>query len=214
MCNHSIEQRPGPERGRCDRTKPGQTLHAMGTLRLIGLFLLTGIIAPQAAAQSPSLADLEGRSVEASVTEMRTVRADGKTGQHRANQNLKLILQGGSIRYTLTITIHRIQKGDSDTRSHSAKATLGQPHRFRDGQAVWVFEDGSLNLLRVQNEGGTLWKLILAKSADAVTCQASRAFAREDGVGGLATTSTNFGKKRVEFLGSKVVASSCRVTKP
>ena len=204
-------QRPGRERGfgRSPR------LHRLSTLKLIGLLLLPVTITSPAAAQPPSLADIEGSSIEATVTEMRTVRADGKTGQQRAHLNLKLVLEGNSrVHYTLTITIHRIGKGDSDTRSHSARATLGHPHRFRDGPAVWMFEDGSLNLLRVQNEGGMLWKLILAKSAGALTCLASKAFAREDGIGGLATTSTNFGKQRVEFLASKVVASSCRMIKP
>lgn len=214
MYDQLLEERPGRERG-FGRSPRRETLHRLSTLKLIGLLLLPVTITSPAAAQSPSLADLEGSSIEATVTEMRTVRADGKTGQQRAHQDLKLVLErNGSVRYTLTITIHRIRKGDSDTRSHSATATLGHPHRFRDGPAVWMFEDGSLNLLRVQNEGGMLWKLNLAKSADTVTCLASKAFAREDGIGGLATTSTNFGKQRVEFLASKVVASSCRVIKP
>ncbi len=183
---------------------------------MIGVLLSAGTCWPNAAlAQAVTLADLEPNVIEASVTEMRTVRIEtGKEGQQRAQHNLRVtIAPSGGIQYSQTITIHRIQKGDTDTRSHSAKAVIGQPHKFRDGQAVWVYENGGLNLLRVQEQGGTLWKLTFSRQGGGLSCTVSKAFAREDGVGALATKSTNFGVQRVEFLSTKVVGSSCRVSK-
>jgi hypothetical protein len=178
--------------------------------------LLAAFGASPALAQAPTFAELEGSVVEASVTEMRRVRtSEGKEGDQRAHHVYKLaIAAGGAIQYSQTVTTHRIQKGDSDSRTHSARSTLGQPHTWRDGKAVWVFENGALTHLRTLDQGGNLIKLTFARGAGGgLTCTASKAFAREDGVGSLQTKSTTHGVQRVEFLSSRQVGASCRVGK-
>jgi len=166
------------------------------------------------ALQEITLADLEGLVIDATVVMLRDVETNVSKGQQRATHVWQFRFSaGGEVQYSQSITIVKLAKNESDTRGHRAKSVIGKPHEFRDGQAVLVFEDGKLSLLRTQAEGGGLVEISLLRASSGIGCKFTQAMARENGTGSLATTSTNFGVKWVKFLNSREVSNSCRATR-
>lgn len=169
----------------------------------------------QPAAQSITLADLDGSVIEAVIAEYRIVKSDIGTGPQRAKFVMRVAVgPGDAIKYDQTITIHRIKRGDSDTRTHNGSTKLGIPHKFRDGNAVWVLENNALTLLRTLSEGAAMWRFALKRNDKGMSCEVEKPFARENGVGGLQTTSTNFGARNVKFLSVKQESATCKVKPP
>lgn len=168
-----------------------------------------------ATSDAVTIADLEGSTIEANITEYRIHRTANGTGPVRAYIKHRVAFgPGDAIKNDVTMTIHRLKKGDTNSRTHSGSSRLGQPHKFRDGEAIWVLENGVLTHLRTQNEGALMIKFLLKRSDKGLTCEVDKAYARENGKGSLQSTSTNFGVPNVELLSVKQESATCRVKPP
>lgn len=163
---------------------------------------------------SIGFSELEGYTIEASSDQVRRVRSDLGMGDQKVHHSMRIAFgPQGSIQHTHAITITRVQRGDTETRTHRSASQLGVPHTWRDGKAVWVFENDTLTLLLTMADGAHVTDYRITRKGDGFGCENKGGFAREEGGGGLASTSTHFGAKKVEFLNQKTVSRSCRVRK-
>ena len=163
-------------------------------------------------AQVVTFEDLKGASVEGTVVQIRDFRSGDKVGTHRATQQMKVsVAKDGKIAHTQTVTITPLSGGRGGTNVHSGTFTLERPQKFRDGNAVFVFSEGSLIRLRTIDTGAQKVIFAFTRDGDGINCQLEMPFAREDGKGALRTTSSVSGSATV-FLSSRQVSSDCRVT--
>lgn len=167
-----------------------------------------------AAAQPVTLESLAGLRIDGAIHVTRNVRFPDRTFSQRTTYSYSV--QPGPA--------NRISHSQTNTYAHpdgkaplrqswSGAAALGVPHSFRDGQAVWIFEDSSLVRLRTLGEGGAKLVIKLTRGAGGdLTCTIRTDFAREDGVGKLVSTSTTNGQ-RMQILSEKPLSSECRVSR-
>lgn len=166
-------------------------------------------------AQSITSTELEGSRIEGVVVQNRVVRnAEGKTGPNRTTLKFLVnLLPDGKVRSVSTVTVTKLKTGETSTRSFPSDGVLGKPEKFRDGSAVWVFQDESLVRLRTQQEGGLLIRIAFARTEEGLSCKLTSSFAREEGVGKLSSAS-GVGTAHVVILSVKEVSSSCRIVRP
>ena len=177
------------------------------------LFLSTCVTL--AHAQAVTFADLEGATIHITRSEMRKVRfTSGFLDDQRMQQIRTVVIRpGGTLSGDLTNIVDRLQKGDTIKRSWSfGPVKLNQPFEFRDGKAIWVFENGTLTNMQTMSGGGHLAKIKFTKTANGITCSNDWGLAREQGTNSVKTTSTTSGNPS-EILSAKQIGSSCRVTK-
>lgn len=182
---------------------------------LIGLAVIAS--ASAAHAQAPGFAELEGATIHASRTEVRSVRTStDQNGEQRVVMvNTIRIGAGGKLTPSLTITADGVSsKSTSATRTFGGNTvSLNQPYAARDGQMVWVFESGTLTNMSTQSQGGHIMKIAFSRGSGGLTCRISGAFARENGAGAISLGSTTHSKGAVEVISVRQAGSSCRVSK-
>lgn len=175
--------------------------------------LITLAVADKAFAQAVSYADLVGTRIEGLAVQQRVTRnAEGKTGPNRIVIKYVLSPQSEKLRLSVTITNTRQMTGQTDTRSWSAETKLDTPFAFRDGMSVAIFDNGGLTLLRTQEQGGLKTSFEFTRTSSGFACRFNHGFARENGVGGLSSTSA-LGTARAVILSAKEVSNSCKISK-
>jgi hypothetical protein len=187
----------------------------MSHLARLGL-MVAGLLgwAVSASAQPVQYEELLGFKIETSMAAVLTSRVDGQVVVSRVlYRNTLEVRADGALKYEFTSGF-RIHDEPYKTRAWSGSATLGKPFPFRDGQAVWIFENESFMRLRTLDEGGAQTIFKITRSDTGFTCQHEVRYATEVGVGKLAIAgkSTASGK-RLEVISEKPTSTSCRISK-
>jgi hypothetical protein len=186
----------------------------MKRMRLFAIIVSTGLLVTagsDAGAVTP--AEIAGKRLELTLVSDRIIRVNGNTKPQRAVQTTNISFsadQSFSGRYIHTVTNEVNGRMTTQSRTFNFNGQLGKPFAYRDGQAVWLLEGGSLVRLRTQEEGGTKLVVNFRRDGGSLKCTINRGYAREDGVGKLVSSSSMSGTN-VEMLESKPVSSSCRV---
>jgi len=179
--------------------------------------LMPAALSLPANAQSVTFADLEGATLQASRTEIRSVRAGTSQNaeQRVVMANTIKFGAGGKLTPSMIITADGVgPNSTTGTRTWGGNTvSLNQPYAARDGQQVWIFEGGTLTVMNTQTNGGHLMKITFARGSGGITCNISSGFARENGAGGITLGSTTHAKGNVEVLSVRQAGSSCRVSK-
>lgn len=211
LCGHGI---PAEYAGGV-RTPSTRDEGPLGARLLATLALLT-VMPAAASAQAVSFADLQGATVEASVTYRQDRRTASGETSGEVRQNWRLVIgPGEAIQYTSTITASG-PRGSRSSAPNAGTARLGRPGQARShggGHGLWVFMGGTLTFLRTyQGEGGYKRSITFRRGAGGFTCSIRTAFARENGRGPVRFTSPISGSE-VEILRAQPISSSCRVLK-
>lgn len=176
------------------------------------------LIAFQAAAlaQAVTQAELEGHLVEARVVLDQQLRREGREFPAQLDQVVRLkFLPGDVVEFQMSSTSHtpRGAKPGPDQKGRVVIGKVVDARNMDGGQAVWVFEDGTLTSLRTYgNAGGYKRTISFARSAKGLTCVVKATFVREDGVGRVATRSI-IDSVPTTILSAKQSSSACRVSK-
>lgn len=177
--------------------------------------LLGAGLAPPVWAAGVTLADLEGAVIETSVTYDRA----GRLGDQVISGSLQhdrtiTIGPGGNLRNTLVHTMSTPR--GSVVRQESGSATIGKPKQIQSlvggGDAVWIFENGTLTLLRTYRSGAYKMEIVFTRGTTGISCKVRAPYARENGTGGIDIASAGNGQ-RFQLTSARQVSSSCRVTK-
>lgn len=174
--------------------------------------ILLALSANASVAQSLTFAELAGRKIDGKIVVSQTTRVEHKEYSHRAIYNI--VVHAGvdnQVRYSQTNT--RLQAGHAaKSRTWTASAKLGEPHPFRDGHAIWVFENNTLVRLRTMDQGGVKVIFRFSRNTDGLSCGFEINNASEVGVGKL-TTGSSISGKMVEILSEKQLSTECQVSK-
>jgi hypothetical protein len=134
-----------------------------------------------------TLADLEGPVIETSDTYDRT----GRSGDQVVSGSLQhdrtiTIGPGGNLYNTLVHTIGT-PRGPV-VRQESGSATIGKPKHIQSlggGDAVWIFENGTLAVLRTYRSGGYKMEIVFTRDTSGISCKVRAPYARENGTGSI-----------------------------
>jgi hypothetical protein len=178
--------------------------------------LLGAGLAPPVWAAGVTLADLEGAVIETSVVYDRTIRLQdqGVIPSRLQHDRTITIGPGGNLHSTL---VHNISTPRGPVvRQESGSATIGQPKQIRSlgggGDAIWIFENGTLTLLRTFRSGAYKMEIVFARGATGISCKMRAPYVRENGTGSIEMASAGNGQN-FEVISERQVSSSCRVTK-
>jgi hypothetical protein len=165
------------------------------------------------AAQPIAYSELVGATIDTTVVTMQTFRFSDEVRTTRVVYRATTRLGAGDrVQHSLTVSF-KAGDGTTKSRSWSADTTLGKPHTFRDGHAIWIFKDDALIRLRTLAEGGAQSAVKIARGDKKFTCTVEWNHAREVGVGKMTSNSTAAGH-RIEILSEKPVSSDCRLAMP
>jgi hypothetical protein len=121
---------------------------------------------------------------------------------------------GDKIHSTFTPSVHRAA-GRRVGETRSGLFTLGQEREVKTsggGQGVWTYADQTLTYRRSFKQGAYRMTIAFARHANGLTCSASEAFARENGVGAIVLDSAMDGLPTT-IVSASPVSSTCRVMK-
>jgi hypothetical protein len=176
--------------------------------------LLGTILAPPAWAAGVTLADLEGALVETSVVYDRTGRWGDRVVSGSLRDDRKITIgPGGSLQNTVVHTMSG--PGGTSVRQESGSFTISKPKQVQNlggGDAVWIFENGTLTLLRTYRSGAYKTEIVFTRGTTGIACKVRAPFARENGTGSVEMTSAVNGQSW-QVISAKQISSSCRVTK-
>jgi hypothetical protein len=178
---------------------------------------LSGAInAPSARAAGVTLVDLEGAVIETSVVYDRTIRLQdqGVVPSRLQHDRTITIGPGGNLHSTL---VHNISTPRGlVVRRESGSATIGKPKQVQSlgggGDAVWIFENGTLTLLRTFRSGAYKFEIAFTRGASGILCKVRAPYVRENGTGSIEMASAGNGQN-FEVISERQVSSSCQVTK-
>jgi hypothetical protein len=181
-------------------------------------FLVIWLCACPASAfgQAVTPADLEGAVVHASVTLDQQIQREGRQFGVQLTQQIRIVFRPDSmIDWSITPTA-RSARGTRQGPTRKGMIALGKPRDSKflgGGQAVWIFEDGTLTSLRTYAKAGGYKRTIaFAREGNSFTCTVKDTFVREEGVGYIALHSS-IDNAPVRVIGAKQTSSSCKVSK-
>ena len=177
--------------------------------------LVLSLVSVPAWSQAVTLADLQGATIEASVTYHQVRRREGQVQSGETRQTWRTSIGPGDVVHSTSTNMAEGPRGTRTSAPRSTSLPLGKSREVRGlggGQAVWVFTNGTLTYLRTYRAaGGYKRTFTFTRSGGGLACTIRTAFAREDGVGNIDFESPFGG--RLEILSSKQVSSNCRVSK-
>jgi hypothetical protein len=189
-------------------------MKALHHLIFIAWICLSPVVATSARAGSVTLADLDGAVIETSVVYDRTGRWGNRVVSGTLRDDRKIAVGPGE---SLQNTIVHTMSGPSGTsvRQESGSYAINKPRQTQSlggGEAVWVFENGTLTLLRTYRSGGYKTEIVFTRGATGIVCKVRAPFARENGTGSIEMTSAVNGQSW-QVISARQISSSCCVTK-
>jgi len=184
--------------------------------RVIGAISVAFCLAAQSApilAQAVNWSDLEGVVVDADIhRDQRTGRL-GLSASVTVQQAWKILIAADkSLEFTVTTTA-RGPGAPGKPLSNSGKVTLDEKREvptYGGGMTVWEFVDGTLTFFRTFRSGAYRAHFAFVRSPSGLACNASEAFARENGTGDIRMQPDS--GSEITIISSKLLASSCKVT--
>jgi hypothetical protein len=158
---------------------------------------------------------LEGFVVEANIVRDQVTQRNGRQGPQQAHTSWRLVLGPGlSIQSTVNATFHN-PHGQRKAEPVTGSFILDQSRHVGSrggGQGIWHFEEQALTFTRTFEQGALRIKFTFFRSDEALSCQASESFARENGTGPITMRSAVDGQP-VTIVRAKQISSTCRVFK-
>ena len=171
---------------------------------------------PAARGEELTFADLDGAVVEARFVRERMNRIQGREFEVRVDTDVKLVIGPGErIERTIAITMHTprgIKKSPTEKSVHALEKPTETLSRG-GGHGVFVFVDGALTAMRTFKSGGLRLTIAFSRGEQSLTCNATQAYARENGVDRIVLENPIDGLPTV-ILSSKQISSTCQVTLP
>ncbi len=191
-----------------------RAIAVLGSLVAFAGLLVTPALAQ---AQAVTFADLENHTVTASFVYAQTVRIidQGRTVNNENRQTMTLAIRpGGRIdqQYKIQIVAQNGREVGGTTGNIN-NAELNKPTRWKHGDMVFVFENGSLIRLQTFNKGGRKITLAFKRTPAGLACSVEAPFSKEEGAGSAVATTSQATRQRIEILSAKTVSSSCRVAR-
>ena len=180
------------------------------------IVLLAQVCSPRVYAQPVTLADLDGVTIETTMVYEQVGRKNGTVIATRLQDDRRITV--GPADTLQSSTVHTVT-GPWGTKvfptsGSGSTFTLNKPKQISGlggGDAVWIFANGTLTFLRTYRSGGFKTEIIFRRGGSGLTCNIRSPFARENGTGAIEMTSLGGGTW--ELISSRVLSSSCRVTK-
>ena len=174
------------------------------------------VSAQAAAAQTVTQTDLEGYAVEARVVMNQQLHREGREFPAQLDQRIRLrFLPDNAVQFHVSSTSHtpRGTRQGPDQKGRVVIGKVSEAKSLDGGQAVWVFEDGTLTTLRTYgNAGGYKRTIIFTRDGKGLNCIVKGSYVREEGVGRIATRSA-IDNVPVTILSAKQGPSDCKVSK-
>ncbi|MET0278490.1 MAG: hypothetical protein ABW198_09170 [Pseudorhodoplanes sp.] len=181
--------------------------------------LLGGWIAfvPVAAlAQPVTPADLEGNVLEARLVVAQQIRREGREFPVEVHQQLRFVFRPERVVEWSMIPVSHTPRGVRQGPTQTGRVAMNKVVDARGpggGQAIWLFEDGTLTTLRTfGGDGGFKRTISFTREGNGFACSLKSTFMREEGVGRIATRSV-IDNVPLTILSARQVSSSCRIAK-
>lgn len=183
------------------------------------VYACSGVLATLASiasaqAESVTLSDLEGHTVQSTIVTQQTVKSVvGITTQPvtysvsiKVGANGKLKVSG------VTRTV--LPNGEARSRTSAYDVDLGKPYEGAQGHQVWILENSQLIRIATMKEGGNKLGYELTKDASGIKCKLNWIQAPQVGVGRLASSgNATASGHSIEILKQTETSKSCRVTR-
>jgi hypothetical protein len=159
--------------------------------------------------------ELEGFIIEANIVRDQLTQRDGRQVPQQAHTSWRIVIGPGvSIQSTVNVTFHN-PHGQRKAEPLTGSFILDQSRHVGSrggGQGVWHFEEQTLTFTRTFEQGAFRIKFAFSRNDEALSCQASETFARENGTGRIAMQSAIDGQP-ITIIRAKQISSNCRVFK-
>jgi hypothetical protein len=159
--------------------------------------------------------ELEGFIIEANIVRDQLTQRDGRQVPQQAYTSWRIVIGPGlSIQSTVNATFHN-PHGQSKAEPLTGSFILDQSRHVGSrggGQGIWHFEEQTLTFTRTFEQGALRIKFAFFRKDEALSCQASESFARENGTGPIAMRSAIDGQP-VMIVRAKQISSNCRIFK-
>jgi len=170
-----------------------------------------------ARSQNPvTMDDLQGAIMEASATNQRLVRVNGRevTNKYQTDWTIRFI-SAEAIRSIFVGTTHD-DRGAREAKGSGrvVDVNLARPSETKSrggGHQVWIFENGVLTYLRTYEGGGMKATFAMNRDAAGFSCTTNVAWPREVGIPSIKMRSDFDNQIIIELLSTKQIASSCRI---
>lgn len=176
------------------------------------LIALTGGVA----AQAVTFEELENQTVTASFVYAQTIRRldDQRVLNNENRQTMTLrIGPGNKIDQEFKVQIVAANGREVGAFTGNISAELNKPTKWRHGEMVFLFEQGSLVRLQTFDTGGRKITVTFKRGKFGIDCSVDAPFSKEEGAGSAVNTTSMVGPQKIEILNAKTVSSACRVAK-
>ena len=172
------------------------------------------LVALPAAGQDLTMADLQGRTISATINYRGMFARERGSGPGNITHIYRVALgPDDNVQVTQTRNVEAITpvgpKHNSLKRSFAGK--VGTPGQSSAGSFLWLLDKNELVLLRTMEVGGFKVTFAFTKTDKGITCKANGPYLKEAGAGAGKTESAAGGKVRI--LSMQQVSSSCSMSK-
>ncbi len=181
----------------------------------VSLFLLAALTGG-AAAQAVTFEDLEGQTVTASFVYAQTIRRldDQRVLNNENRQTMTLRIGPGSrIDQEYKVQIVAPNGREVGTFNGHISAELNKPTKWRHGEMVFLFDQGSLVRLQTFDTGGRKITVTFKRGKFGIDCSVDAPFSKEEGAGSAVNTTSMVAPAKIEILSARTTSSACRVAK-
>jgi hypothetical protein len=174
--------------------------------------LLLIALSTESFAESITLADRAGVTVEANIHRRQSMQREGRTFPIQIHQNWKFEINADN---TIDMTVNSTSEGPQGKRKAPPNAGRFTLEESRDitsrggGQGLWSFADSALHFTRTFPSGAYRAHFTFTQGVGGPTCEVTEAFARLDGNKPITLTSPD--GVRLTILDSKQEPSDCMV---
>jgi hypothetical protein len=182
--------------------------------RLVLSLALIGAPSGGAAAQTVTFEDLQNQTVTASFVYAQTIRRleDQRVINNENRQTMTLrIGPGDRIDQEYKVQIVAPNGREVGGYTGNISAELNKPTKWRHGEMVFVFEQGSLVRLQTFDKGGRKITVAFKRGKSGIDCSVDAPFSKEEGAGSAVSTPSATDRRQIEILAAKVTSSACRV---
>jgi hypothetical protein len=184
--------------------------------RLVLSLALIGALTGGAAAQTVTFQDLQNQTVTASFVYAQTIRRleDQRVINNENRQTMTLRIGPGN-RIDQEYKVQIVAPNGREVGGYTGNITaeLNKPTKWRHGEMVFVFEQGSLVRLQTFDKGGRKITVAFKRGKFGIDCSVDAPFSKEEGAGSAVSTPSAVDRRQIEILAAKVTSSACRVAK-
>jgi hypothetical protein len=186
------------------------------TRKPITALVLLLALAGSATAQAVSFEELENQTVTASFIYEQTIRRlEDKRVLNNENRQTMILKIGPGNKIDQEYKVQIVAPNGREVGGYAGNisAELNKPTKWRHGEMVFLFDQGSLVRLQTFDAGGRKITVTFKRGKFGIDCSVDAPFSKEEGAGSAVSTPGAVDRRQIEILSAKVKTSACRVAK-